>query len=802
MLEGGSMQKKDVVRERENFDRGWKFYKGDIDIHYAVKAGMTGGPTDCAEREKGEWLQIAFSDKEIKSEVKDEDWAEVELPHDWCIEGCYVHDSKAEKENLLHGYLRTGIGCYRKLFSIGEEDKGKKIYVEFDGVMRDSTLWINGHLMGTHLCGYTGFYYDITDVLRYGEEGANVMFVKVDATYPEGWWYEGAGIYRHVWLVKTDRLHVAHWGTYVTTPYVSESSARVKIETTVENDEDKKRTCELVSKIIGPNGRVLKELALTQEIDHDDAFRFVQHAEVEMPELWSPDTPSLYTLETELRYQGRLLDRYTTGFGIRSIEFTSDKGFFLNGKHTIIKGTSNHQDFAGVGVALPDSLIGYKLGLLKEMGCNAYRSAHHPPTPELLDACDRLGILVMDENRKLDSSPEGIANLESMLYRDRNHPSVILWSMENEEVLEGTPAGARILQSLVRRTHKIDPTRPTTAAMNHGRNEYGYGDIADIAGYNYGHNGNNADIQDHSLYPGRKIIGSESCSCTTARGIYVFDRIRGVCPQYATNIMSWGCNPEKAWTDLINHPFLTGVFIWTGFDYNGEPAPFDWPCVTSQYGMMDMCGIPKDWYYYCKSVWTDTPLVHLFPHWNWADRRDEEIEVWSFSNCETVELFLNGKSLGEKPMPKHGHLEWKVGYVPGELKAIGRNERREAAVCVVETTGAPAGLRLAPEKRALKADGCETSVVRVSIVDDNGRVVPTADNDIVFSVEGPGKILGVGNGNPYSHEPNKARTRRAFNGYCAAIIQSGREEGKIVLKAASSGLISCRVELDVRGGVF
>lgn len=776
-------------RSRENFDDGWFFHLGDIPVMHAVKSGMAGGLTDCEDIEEGEWLKIAFFDEREKKEIDEKEWREVRLPHDWCVEGNYVNDGGKVKHHKNHGYLSPGIGSYRKVFNISKEDEGKKIGLEFDGVFRNSTVWVNGHLLGTHSSGYTGFYYDLTDILRYGNEGKNVVFVKVDARDFEGWWYEGAGIYRHVWLVKTDRLHIDRFGTYVTTPDIRENEASVLVRTTIVNEDYVSRGCKLVSKIVDRNARVIGACSSEATIKSQSNHVFEQTLRIANHELWSPENPVLYEVISEVFDQEVLVDAYRTSIGIRTIEFTADHGFLLNGSQYLIKGTCNHQDFAGVGVALPDKLIAYKLKLLKEMGCNTYRSAHHPPTPELLDLCDRLGMLVIDENRLLSTAPWAIADLKEMLYRDRNHPSVILWSLENEEVLEGTVMGTRLLRTLASITKSIDPTRPTIAAMNHGWNDGGYSDAVDIVGYNYGQR-EDQDVRDHQEFPLRKMLGSESASCTTTRGIYKGDPDRGYCSAYGDHIPSWSCSVEKAWADVVNNPFLSGVLIWTGFDYRGEPTPYEWPCIHSQFGVMDTCGFPKDNYFYLKSAWTEESMVHILPHWNWRGNEGQEIDVWVYSNCETVELLLNGVSLGVKPMPQNGHLEWRVNYAPGELKAIGRNEGVTAAQAVNVTTGVPYQLKLEPDTDQITADGRDVVVVRVSVLDEFGHTVPNADNEIIFTVEGPGLILGVGNGNPSSHEPDKSNRRRAFNGHCLLLVQTVNQEGMIKIHASSNGLRS------------
>jgi beta-galactosidase len=781
-------------RSRTCFDRDWFFHKGDIAVKYAIKAGMTGGITDSGKREEGEWLEIAYADKETAEAAFPKNWSRVHIPHDWIVEGDVVNDPDLGSRPASHGYLPMGIGFYRKMFAIPSHDEGKIISIHFDGVMGVSTVWLNGHLLGTHDSGYTSFHYDVSDVLRYGEEGNNVIVVKVDATRCEGWWYEGGGIYRHTWLQKTDRLHIGHWGTYVTTPVITEQTAEVVIRTVVHNQYEEDRVCELTSTIVNAEGVMVASQSVQVSAPWLTKRETEQSIWISDPKLWSPERPYLYRVISEVYLDGSLMDVYETVFGIRTIEFTRD-GFFLNSKLVLIKGTCNHQDFAGVGVALPDRLIAYKLELLKEMGCNAYRSAHHPPTPELLDMCDRLGLLVIDENRLLDSTPKGIADLESLILRDRNHPSIIIWCMENEEILEGKRMGARILRSLHNVTRRLDPTRPTLAAMNHGWNNGTYSEQVDIVGYNYGQR-KKQDISDHKSHPSRIMIGSESASSTTTRGIYEIDKERGYCPAYEGIYMpSWSCTVEKAWKDVLKHRFLTGVFLWTGFDYRGEPTPYKWPCINSHFGVMDTCGFPKDVYYYLKSVWTDEPIVHVLPHWNWAEKAGEPIDVWVYSNGDHVELTLNGRSLGVKSMVEAGHLAWSVPYESGELMATAYKDGGIFAVKQVQTTGVAAHIHMEADRTELQADGTDVAVIRVSISDEQGRVVPIADNEVVFTVEGAGSLLGVGNGNPSSHESDKANRRRAFNGYCLLLVQSADVPGEIEVTGTSIGLQAAKLAL-------
>lgn len=723
------------------------------------------------------------------------DWKEISLPHDWAVEGLFVHNDSLGSQPGGNGYLQTGIGFYRKEFAIPEADQGKKISIEFDGIFRNSSVWVNGHFMGNHQSGYTPSNYDLTDILRYGNEGKNVILVKVDADKPEGWWYEGAGIYRHAWLVKTNRLHVDRFGTFITTPSVSESEATVNIKTLLKNDSKESKTVALVSKIVDIKGMVLDTKTSIQSIAPYIQAEISQTEVIHQPLLWSPETPNLYKVLNEVIYQGNVVDTYETTFGVRTIELNRN-GLFLNGKPYLVKGTCNHQDFAGLGVALPDRINQYKLNLLKEVGCNAYRCSHHPPTPELLDMCDSMGLLVLDENRCLSSSEEGLKDLQTMLYRDRNHPSIFMWSMENEEWLEGSITGKRILETMTNIVHNIDPTRKVTAAMNHGRNEGGYSDVLDVVGYNYGDKGM-AYVKDHTEYPNRIEFCTESTSFVSTRGEYQNDYGKG----YVSNLTKWqpdwGPFPGEDWADIVKYPYLGGTFIWTGFDYRGEPTPYLWPCVTSHFGFMDICGFPKDGYYAYKAAWTDKPVVHIFPHWNWQGKEGDSIKVYCYTNCEEVEFFLNGKRLGRQRAIPYTRLIWPLTYQPGKLEARGYNAGKLVVNDIVETTTTPAKISLSSNVNILTADGCDVAVIRVAIKDEKGRVVPTAHNLVKFFVEGQGSIIGTGSGNPSSHEPDKAIQRMAFNGYCLVLVQSNKQVGQIRLRACSETLESDEIVIKV-----
>ena len=779
-------------RTKVNFDDSWQFHKGDIAIKKIVKAGGQGGITDVSVK--------TITDRDTVINYADEgsykifcpaDWKQVNLPHDWAVEGSFVHDNTMGNQPAVSGYLPTGTGFYRKEFEIPVADKGKIISIEFDGIFRNSTVWVNGHQLGNHQSGYTPSNYNLTDVLRYGNEGKNVILVKVDASEYEGWWYEGAGIYRHVWLIKTNRLHVDRFGTFVTTPSVSSDEAAVSIKTTLKNEYKTTKSVVLYSKVIDSKGTVLDTETSAQTIKPFSETEITHTGIIKKPLLWSPETPNLYKVLTEVVENNLVVDTYETTFGVRTIDVNKN-GVFLNGKLYPVKGTCNHQDFAGIGVALPDKINWYKLKLLKQVGSNAYRCSHHPPTPELLDMCDSMGLLVLDENRFLSSSEEGLQELTAMLYRDRNHPSIFMWSMENEEWIQGTVQGARILETMVATSHKLDPTRKVTAAMNHARNNGGYSDVLDVVGYNYGDK-QLAYVKDKEKYPERIMFCTESTSFISTRGEYANDWKK----TYVSNLdkwePGWGPLPGEDWADIVKYPYLGGTFVWTGFDYRGEPTPYQWPSVTSHFGFMDICGFPKDGYYAYKAAWTNNPVVHIFPHWDWPGKEGDSIKVHCYTNCEEVELFLNGKSIGRQKAVPYTKLIWKLIYKPGKLEAKGYKGGKIVTRDIIETTTAPSQIEMVSDCNMLKADGCDVAVIKVAIKDARGRVVPTANDLVKFSIEGPGKIIGTGNGNPSSHEPDKANQRMAFNGYCLVLVQSNGQAGEIKLKSSSGNLDGAEV---------
>jgi beta-galactosidase len=763
-------------RERLLLDFEWRFHLG----HACDPARDFGFGGDGVFSKSGELFEPS------RDKFDDSKWRLIDLPHDWAVELEFENDPGLVNHGfkpLDRNYPATSIGWYRRVFDIPKSDLGRKLSIQFDGVFRDSMVALNGHFLGRNMSGYAPFSYDVTDFVNYG--AANVLVVRVDATQGEGWFYEGAGIYRHVWLVKTHPVHVAQWGTYVSCE-VRPGEASVNIITEVDNESDAEQACRVTSTIVA-SGAVVGAAASTTPLAIPPRCRreFKQQMVVDNPALWSIEDPHLYRLDTVIRAGGNLVDGCQTRFGIRTVKFDADEGFFLNGKPVKIKGTCNHQDHAGVGSALPDRIQYYRIEKLKEMGVNGYRTSHNPPTPELLDACDQLGMLVMDETRTMSSNTEALSELERLIRRDRNHPSVILWSLGNEEPEQGTERGARIVSSMKRLARRLDSSRPVTAAISDAWGR-GISGVVDVQGFNYKHG---PEIDDfHREFPKQPMIGSEVGSTVSTRGIYVNDKEQGYVSAYDVNFPEWAATAEVWWKIYAERRFLAGGFVWTGFDYRGEPTPYGWPCINSHFGIMDTCGFPKDNFYYYQAWWREKPVLHLFPHWNWAGKEGQEIEVWCHSNLEKVELFLNGGSLGIRDVPRYEHVAWKVSYKPGTLEAGGYKGGQQVLVAKRETAGGAAKIFLRPDRKEIMADGQDVSLVEVQVQDQAGGLAPVADNEIVFQLSGPGKIIGVGNGDPSSHEPDKAHKRRAFNGLCMVVVQSRKDPGEIQLEASSPGL--------------
>jgi len=758
------------TRERLLMDRGWRFHLGDIPFPTSRTHGEAYGTG---------WGKSGAFHGAAHPGFNDAGWRAVDLPHDWVVEGTFTREAGPS-----HGYLPTGVGWYRKVFMVPAADVGKRLFLEFEGIFRNATVYLNGHRLGHEPSGYISYRYDISDQAIYGDE--NVLAVHVDAREGEGWWYEGAGIYRHVWLTKTAPLHFVPDGVFVMARLASDyRQAELTVQVTVANAGEHDLHGDYLAAVLDPDGCQVAEILVPFTVSAGAELEVVQKLSLDHPQLWSVEEPTLYKLQTVLLVNRNAVDEVLTSFGVRSIHFDPASGFFLNGRPMKIKGASNHQDHAGVGVAVPESLFEFRIKRLKEMGANAWRCAHNPPAPAFLDACDRLGMLVMDETRCMNSTLDGRRQLESMVRRDRNHPSVIIWSLGNEEALQCSDTGKRIIRSMKRWVLQLDSTRPVTLAMSGGWGEP-VSPLLDVQGCNYVHDGYDAF---HAEFPNIPMLVTENfVSGWSTRGEYENDEVRGLFSCYDKYPLRPGCIAEAMWGLVAEREFIAGTFPWTGFDYRGEPGPGEWPCVSSNFGILDTCGFPKDIFYYYQSWWSAQDVLHLFPHWNWPGREGEEIPVWCYSNCDEVELFLNGTSLGRKSMTLNGHLEWNVGYVPGTLLAKGYRKGDLVIDRQVETTDAAVALALLPERTVLRADGQDVAIVTVAVLDQAGRIVPDADSEIRFAVEGNASFLGCGNGNPVSHEPDKEPRHRVFHGLCQVLLLAGRKPGNITLHASASGL--------------
>ncbi|HEY4380702.1 MAG TPA: glycoside hydrolase family 2 TIM barrel-domain containing protein [Acidobacteriaceae bacterium] len=801
------------VRSRESFDFGWKFLKGD-----AAGAQMPG--------------------------FMDAGWRDVDLPHDWSIEGPFGQN---EPSGGTGGYLPTGVGWYRKKFHVAGADRGRVVTLEFDGVYQNSEVWINGQYLGLRPYGYVPFAYELTPHLKYDAE--NVVAVKVDNSRQTNCrWYSGSGIYRHTWLLKTNELRVAYWGTFVTTPRVTKDAAVVEVKTRVANGMKTSAMCKLTTTLWDAEGKPVHGADASQTIAAGGEYEFVQQITVEKPSLWSPANPYLYQVRSEVRQESQATgDVYETPIGIRDAVFDAKHGFLLNGERVKLNGACLHQEAGCVGSAVPERMWVRRLELLKEMGCNAIRTSHNPYAAEFLDLCDRTGFLVMNEAFDEWKSPKGQMkngyhlyfdewyerDLTDFIHRDRNHPSVVLWSAGNEVPDQNAAEGPETLRKLLRVFHTEDPTRPVTVACDHIASEPTavrpeFLAQLDVVGYNYVDRWRErAQLYysiDHDAYPQRPVIGTESGGMGGVRGEY-----RGLLPAAAADGVAAPARPrggagrgidtEQLWKFVGAYNYVSGDFMWTGIDYLGEAM---WPAKASSAGAIDTCGFKKDGFYFYQSQWTAKPMVHLFPHWNWKGREGQFVPVTCYTNCDTVELFINGRSVGVRgyEFPRYGmqerygnlaprertlrttadlHLSWDVPYEPGTLKAVGTKDGVAVVTVEVATTGDPAAIRLTADRTAMNADRRDVTHLVVEVVDAQGRVVPLAENEVTFKVEGEGRLIGVDNGDPQSHDSYKVNQRKAFHGLCLAVVQATAKVGSVKIAATSPGLEAAAVSLVTKG---
>jgi beta-galactosidase len=763
-------------RDQLLFDFGWKFQFGH-GTDPARDLGFGNSQGDFAKTGEFDFSKAKFDDSK---------WRALNLPHDWAVELPFLRDEALNSHGykpLGRRYPETSVGWYRREFEIPASDLGRRITVEFDGAFRSILIFVNGCFIGRNDNGYAPFHFDLTDFLSYGKK--NYIVARVDASFGDGWFYEGAGIYRHVWLTKTDALHLGKWESTVR-PALNGEEATLALHTIVENQGTQEQHAKVSWRILDAAGKTVATAeAAEQSIGVDGAANFKASAKLANPALWSTSAPDLYWAIVTVEAGGKACDAERVSFGVRSVKFDADKGLLLNGKSIKMQGLCNHQDHAGVGAAMPDRLQWFRLSVLREAGCNAVRTSHNMPTPEWVEACDRMGVMMMCETRQMSSSPEGLAQLEAMVKRYRNSPSVILWSIGNEEGQmqdEEAEQGAKVGATMVRRVHELDPTRVVSAAVN-GTNEKGVSDALDIIGFNY-----HLDLPDdyHKKNPKRPIYGSETSGPTATRGVYTTDPLRNIVDSYNTAV-PWGSTAEDFWKFYGTREWEAGGFAWTGFDYRGEPTPYGWPSINCQFGIVDMCGFPKDNFYYYKAWWGTEPSLHLFPHWNFEGREGEEVPVWVYSNLEEVELFLNGKSQGKQKVPHLGHVEWKVKYVPGVIEARGSRTGKVALTEKRETTGPAVAIRLTADRTEINADGEDISILKVEALDKQGRAVPTAGNLIGFKISGAGALIGVGNGDPNCQESDKEPRRTLFNGLAQVIVQASKEPGEIHVEAVKEG---------------
>lgn len=763
--------------KKYRMDNGWFFHEGEFDRE--IDRGHTN--TYMAAKAGGNAESMTAPDTE--------GWIRVDLPHDFAV----GHEFNAE-EGPARGYKARGKGWYIRRFRLDKRDEGKQVTVEFGGVSTHSAVYCNGSVVGRNFCGYTSFVCDISDMAVFGDE-VNTLAVFADADVIEGWWYEGAGIYRHVDLYIKDKLHAAHWGVFVNPRRISENIWDTAVDVEVENSSYNGKNAEVEICIENMDGAaVSSSVNKFVKVASGAASTARLNIEMHSPKLWDIDSPNLYKLSCIIYDNGKAVDKTETVFGYRTIEISENDGFFLNGRRVTLYGTCNHQDHAGVGIAVPDYVNEYRIQLLKEMGSNAYRCAHGNPDSYILDLCDKYGLLVMDENRNFNSSPDGIKDVRAMVKRDRNHPSVVMYSLFNEEPHQGTKTGAKIASRLACEVRKLDNTRFLLGAMNSGLFEDdGCNELLDITGFNYI---THTFDEFHKKYPYQPMIGSENNSAFQTRGVYKTDNEKHIIDCYDTEAAPWGNTHMDGFRQIDTRPHIMGMFIWTGFDYRGEPTPYQWPSIGTQFGIMDSCGFKKDAFYLNKAYFTDTPMIHILPHWTHNVSEGTPIRVMTHTNCDEAELFLNGKSLGRKKVDKYDMQEWEVPYKKGTLLMYGYRNGEKAAVDEVKTADKPVRIIAKAARNFVYGDSRDTAVINIWTVDENGITVPNADNLIKISAEGA-KVIGVGNGDPNSHEKDKASERHLFNGYAQAIIEhtGGRE---IRVKIESDGLESCEVIVGIR----
>ncbi len=788
-------------RQKNNFDFDWKFTKGDFP-------------------------------EAIKNDFDDSKWQAIDVPHDWSISDTFSKDNPTQN---VGAYASGGVGWYRKSFDLKGISSSSNVSIEFGGVYMNSEVWINGNYLGKRPYGYISFNYDLTPYLNF--RGENVLAVRVDNTQqPSARWYTGSGIYRHVWLIATNKLHIARHGVFASTKTVDTDSAVIEISTTIENDNKKDQSFNLKNELYSPDGKLVAQFETTANIEGQGNQEIIQNLSVTTPDLWSPNKPNLYKLSTLISHNNKIVDIVETNVGIRHFSFSADSGFTLNGESMKFQGVNNHSDLGALGAAINNRVLQRRLEILKEMGCNAIRTAHNPPCDELLNMCDSMGFMVMDEafDEWLESwpfngvkEPEGKVkygyhllfnewaekDLTELIKRDRNHPSIILWSVGNEIPDACFEVGTERLKRLMEVVREHDSTRPITCGITHMHlaNETGFASALDVTGYNGGGGSAFMYEKDHETYPERKLIASEVPHSFQTRGVYRTQSwYRGLNPlggiMEVPNLTEKEVFPDvskyysssydnamvrigarDSWRRTRDFPYMAGEFRWTGFDYLGE-SMFGWPAKLWNFGIIDMCGFPKDTYYFYQSQWTEKPMVHILPHWNWVGKEGTKIPVVAYSNCESVELFLNGKSLGEKEMGDAMDLVWQVPYEPGTLIAKGKNKGETVCEKEIATAGEPAKIEMLADRETIGACRHDVVHLEINILDEQNRFVPDASNKIYFKIEGDASILGIDNGDPINQASFVGNEINTFNGKCLLIVKSNGNPGEIKVTAESEGL--------------
>lgn len=775
--------KADDGRERLSLDRGWLFHLGDIAMPVVKGHGWS-----YANAKAGSAWGAAGT------EFDDSDWRKLDLPHDWAVEGPF--DPNA---NISQGYRPRGVSWYRRYLRVDESEHGRHFELQFGAIATHSTVWVNGNVVNRNWSGYNASYIDITPYLRYGD-AMNTIAIRADANPMEGWWYEGAGMYRHAWLVKTNPVHMITDGVHATPRLVTgqQNNWEIPVEVTLDNSGKQAADVTVEVSVFDSSGKQVAKQSQAVTVPVFTQTITKLPIAIVNPALWSIEQTNLYRVTTQVIQNGRKVDESSLNTGFRTIRFDPEQGFLLNGQHVKLKGVCIHQDHAGVGVAVPDSILEYRLRRLKELGVNAIRFSHNAPASEMLDLVDRMGFVVMDENRNFNPSPDYMKQLEWMVRRDRHHPGIVLWSVFNEEPVQGSEVGYEMVRRMSAAVKSLDDTRPVTAAMNDGMfTNINVSHAVDVVGFNY-----QTDKYDrfHAERPTVPFTSSEDTSAFMTRGEFATDKNKNLIASYDDDFAQWGNSHRDAWEAIDKRDFVAGGFVWTGFDYRGEPTPNEWPSVSSVFGIMDLNGFPKNAYYMHQVQWIkDRPLVYLAPHWNWSGKEGKEIRVMVMANVERVKLVLNGRELGEQKVDNYRMNYFNVNYEPGKLEAIGFNGNKEVARAVVETTGNAVALELVPDRKSLVGDGRDAMPITVRAVDAKGRAVPIDNSQVTFEISGAGKSIGHGNGDPNSHEDEKGKTRKLFNGLAQLIVQSNFEsKGELKITARAEGLKAASVSIPVK----